>query len=113
MGNRGVVRERRPYCTKIFEIRKRKKCSLHYRKLKTESFYRHGGKRLVRIKKSPESATIEEFELVAGELHRVPIGLVHQMEALEDAELFEFLTGTSTATRFDWWCLATEVAPIK
>jgi mannose-6-phosphate isomerase-like protein (cupin superfamily) len=35
---------------------------------------------------------IEEFQLVAGECMDVPIGLVHQMEALEDSELFEFST---------------------
>ena len=50
------------------------------------------GKLLVRVKESPESPTIEEFELVAGECMDVPIGLVHQMEAIEDAELFEFST---------------------
>ena len=46
----------------------------------------------VRVKESPEAATIEEFELAAGECMDVPIGLVHQMEAIEDAELFEFST---------------------
>ena len=66
----GVDRERRPLLRKIFEIRKRKKCSLHYRKIKPESFYDHDGKRLVRIKKSPETATTEEFELVAGDCMR-------------------------------------------
>jgi len=32
------------------------------------------------------------FELAAGECMDVPLGLVHQMEALEDAELYEFST---------------------
>jgi mannose-6-phosphate isomerase-like protein (cupin superfamily) len=80
------------YCGKILEIRKGKKCSLHFHKIKTESFYLRTGKLIVRVKESPESATIEEFELVAGECMDVPIGLVHQMEAIEDAELFEFST---------------------
>jgi mannose-6-phosphate isomerase len=80
------------YCGKILEIRKGKKCSLHYHKLKTESFYLRSGKLKVRIKESPGSETIEEFELVAGECMDVPIGLVHQMEAIEDAELLEFST---------------------
>jgi hypothetical protein len=44
------------------------------------------------VKKSPESAEIEEFELVEGQCMDIPIGLVHQMEALEDAELYEFST---------------------
>jgi mannose-6-phosphate isomerase-like protein (cupin superfamily) len=80
------------YCGKILEIRKGKKLSLHYHKLKTESFYLRSGRLIIRIKESPESTEIEEFELAAGECMDVPIGLVHQMEAIEDAELFEFST---------------------
>jgi mannose-6-phosphate isomerase-like protein (cupin superfamily) len=38
------------------------------------------------------SKVIEEFELKAGDCMDVPRGLVHQMEALEDAELLEFWT---------------------
>ena len=100
------------YCRKIFKIRKRKKCSLHYRKLKHRIVLLPRRQAVVRIKKSPESATAKSSNWWRATAC-VPIGLVHQMEALEDAELFEFSTGTSTATRFDWWCLATEVAPIK
>lgn len=80
------------YCGKILEIRKGKRCSLHYHKLKTESFYLRSGRLLVRVKESPQAETIEEFELGPGECMDVPPGLVHQMVALEDAELFEFST---------------------
>src|SRR5271155_4461780 len=80
------------YCGKILEIRKGKKCSLHFHKLKTESFYLRSGKLLVRVKELPESETIEEFELVARECMDVSIGLARQLEAIEDAELFEFST---------------------
>jgi mannose-6-phosphate isomerase-like protein (cupin superfamily) len=80
------------YCGKLLEIRKGKKCSLHYHKLKTESFFLRCGRIKMRIKESPESETIEEFELNAGDCMDIPPGLVHQMEALEDAELFEFST---------------------
>jgi mannose-6-phosphate isomerase-like protein (cupin superfamily) len=80
------------YCGKILEITKGKKCSLHFHKLKTESFFLRRGRIKMRIMESPESATIEEFELVAGDCMDIPPGLVHQMEALEDAELFEFST---------------------
>ena len=80
------------YCGKILEIRKGKKCSLHFHKLKTETFYLRTGRLKVRVKESADSEVIEEFELEAGQCMDVPIGLVHQMEALEDAELFEFST---------------------
>ncbi len=80
------------YCGKILEITRGKKCSLHYHKLKTESFFLRKGRLIIRVKASADSEVLEEFELVEGECMDVPPGLVHQMEALEDAELFEFST---------------------
>ncbi len=80
------------YCGKILEIRQGKRCSLHFHKLKTESFYLRAGRLKVRIKESADSEVIEEFELNPGECMDIPPGLVHQMEALEDAELYEFST---------------------
>ena len=70
------------YCGKILEILKGKKCSLHYHKLKTESFYLRSGRLKVRLLESPNSTIVEEFELEPGECMHVPTGLVHQMEAL-------------------------------
>jgi mannose-6-phosphate isomerase-like protein (cupin superfamily) len=86
------IANNRLYCGKILEIRKGKRCSLHFHKLKTESFYLRVGRLKVRVKESPESETMEEFELRGGECMDIPRGLVHQMEALEDAELLEFST---------------------
>ena len=80
------------YCGKILEIEKGKRCSLHFHKLKTESFYLRAGRLRVRVKESAEAATITEFELHQGQCMDVPLGLVHQMEALEDSELYEFST---------------------
>jgi mannose-6-phosphate isomerase-like protein (cupin superfamily) len=80
------------YCGKILEIKKGKRCSWHFHKLKTESFYLRAGLLLVRVSESPDSAIVEQFELRAGECMDVPRGLVHQMEAVEDSELFEFST---------------------
>ena len=80
------------YCGKILEIDRGKRCSLHFHKLKTESFYLRRGRLKVRIKESPEAECVNEFELIAGDCMDIPRGLVHQMEALEDAELYEFST---------------------
>ncbi|HEY6394306.1 MAG TPA: cupin domain-containing protein [Candidatus Binataceae bacterium] len=80
------------YCGKILEIRKGKRCSLHFHKLKTESFYLRTGRLKVLIKEFADSEKIEEFELAAGDCMDIPPGLVHQMLAMEDAELFEFST---------------------
>jgi mannose-6-phosphate isomerase-like protein (cupin superfamily) len=80
------------YCGKILEIRKGKRCSLHFHKIKTESFYLRSGKLRVWTKESPESEIILEFDMSPGNCMDVPPGLVHQMEAREDSELFEFST---------------------
>jgi mannose-6-phosphate isomerase-like protein (cupin superfamily) len=80
------------YCGKILEINKGRKCSLHFHRLKHESFYLRKGRLIVRMKDSPDAMEINEFVLNPGECMDVPVGLVHQMEALEDAELFEFST---------------------
>ena len=80
------------YCGKILRFDQGKKCSLHYHKLKTETFYLHTGRLKLRIMDSPDSQVIEELVLEAGECMDIPPGLVHQMEALEPSELFEFST---------------------
>jgi mannose-6-phosphate isomerase-like protein (cupin superfamily) len=80
------------YCGKILEIRKGKRCSLHFHKLKKESFYLRVGRLRVVVKESPEASEKEQFELAPGDCMDIPTGLVHQMEALEDSELFEFST---------------------
>ncbi|MGD0117821.1 MAG: cupin domain-containing protein [Candidatus Binatus sp.] len=80
------------YCGKILEIKKGKRCSLHFHKLKTESFYLRSGHLRLRVKESVSSAVVREFDLYEGECMDVSPGLVHQMEALEDSELFEFST---------------------
>ena len=80
------------YCGKILEITKGKRCSLHFHKLKTESFYLRRGRLHIRVKASADAETIHEFELYERECMDIPPGLVHQMEALEDSELYEFST---------------------
>jgi mannose-6-phosphate isomerase-like protein (cupin superfamily) len=80
------------YCGKILEILKGKRCSLHFHKLKTESFYLRAGRLRVYVRDSPTADGVEDFELSAGECMDIPRGLVHQMLALEDSELFEFST---------------------
>jgi len=80
------------FCGKILEIKRGKKCSLHFHKLKTESFYLRAGHLRIRVKESHSDQKVEEFELRPGQCMDVPVGLVHQMEALEDSELLEFST---------------------
>ena len=55
------------YCGKILEINKGKRLSLHFHKIKSESFYLRTGRLVVRIKESPATETLEEFILEAGQ----------------------------------------------
>ena len=80
------------YCGKILEIRKGKRSSLHYHKLKTESFYLRSGRLKVHIRESSGTDVVEELILEAGQCMDIPTGTVHQLEALEDVELYEFST---------------------
>ena len=85
------------YCGKLLYFVKGKKCSWHYHKLKDEVFYIQSGRILVRY--SEGDKMYEKGQLVANEIilgpgdnFHVYRGLRHQMEALEDTELFEFST---------------------
>ena len=80
------------YCGKILEIKKGKRCSFHFHQIKNETFFLRSGRLLVRVKENADAAVIEEFEMGPGDCLDVPRGLVHQMLALEDAELYEFST---------------------
>lgn len=77
---------------KYWEINAGKKCTLHFRKFKTESSFLQRGRLKLRVITSPDSSTIEECELAEGDCSDIPPGLVRRMQAIEYAELFEFLT---------------------
>lgn len=79
------------YCGKILCFNKGMKCSYHYHKLKTETFY-CVGKVLLRHGWTDDPSEATEVVLGTGDSFHVPVGLRHQMEALEDSELFEFST---------------------
>jgi len=80
------------YCGKILEIRKGKRSSLHYHKLKTESFYLRSGSLVIRISRDCRCPTIDEYRLKPGDCMDISPGLVHQICALEDSELLEIST---------------------
>lgn len=77
------------YCGKLLHFNKGKKCSLHYHKLKHETFYVQSGKLLCTF---IDNGVKETVILCAGDIKEIHQGLVHQMEALEDTEMFEFST---------------------
>ena len=80
------------YCGKLLFFNKGKKCSLHYHKLKNETFYLRSGVLKCTFYMLGEEDEKTEIIMRAGDIKEIPVGLVHQMEALEDSELFEFST---------------------
>ena len=80
------------YCGKLLVFKKGKKCSWHHHKLKDEVFYLQSGSLIVRYSEEDDINTAKERIMKPGDAFHVYIGLRHQMEALEDSELFEFST---------------------
>ena len=80
------------YCGKILFFVKGLKCSWHYHKIKRETFYLQSGsiKLFYSFEDSLDDADV--IVLHRGDKFEVPVGLRHQMIALEDTELFEFST---------------------
>ena len=80
------------YCGKLLFFKKGKMCSWHHHKIKDEVFYLQSGKMIVRYGWDDDRNKANEILLEAGQNFYIPIGLRHQMVALEDSELFEFST---------------------
>lgn len=95
------------YCGKLLFVKKGKKCSWHFHKVKDETFYVHSGEILLRYLPAFEA---EHFRsegadeqwihdhvarkkmLRAGDTFHVPTGMLHQLEAVFDTYLYEFST---------------------
>ena len=80
------------YCGKLLYFSKDKKCSWHYHKLKDETFYIGSGKIKLLYGDNDDLKNAKVVILKKGDKFHVPVGLRHQMLALEDTELYEFST---------------------
>ena len=80
------------YCGKLLFFKEGKKCSWHHHKIKDEVFYLQSGSLVVRYSDEDDIKTAKERVMKPGDAFHVYVGLRHQMEALEDSELFEFST---------------------
>lgn len=80
------------YCGKLLSFDKGKKCSFHYHKIKTETFYLQSG--LVRLiySNTDDINMASELILRPNFSFHIPVGLRHQIIALDKSELFEFST---------------------
>ena len=80
------------YCGKILHFQKGKRCSFHFHKLKTETFHLQNGLILILHSFQDDISLAIETILNPGSSFHVPVGLRHQVIALEDSDLFEFST---------------------
>jgi len=78
------------YCGKILVVKKGKRCSLHYHKLKYETFYIQSGR--VQMKLRLPDGQEETFEMKKGDCLELKQGTAHQFTGLEDSEIMEFST---------------------
>ena len=77
------------YCGKLLFFSKGKKCSLHYHKLKHETFYVQSGSLKCTFIYGDNT---ENVMFSPGDVKEIHPGLIHQMEAIEDTVMFEFST---------------------
>tara|TARA_R110002096_G_scaffold324088_1_gene518158 strand:- start:424 stop:795 length:372 start_codon:yes stop_codon:yes gene_type:complete len=80
------------YCGKLLFFSAGKKCSWHHHKIKDEVFYLQSGKMIVRYSDQDNLENADEIMLEPGMNFHIYPGLRHQMEAIEDSELYEFST---------------------
>lgn len=78
------------YCGKKLVLLAGKRCSLHFHKLKTETFYVQSGRLKMELR-HPDGRE-EELILGAGDALHLPPGTIHRFTGIEDSEIFEFST---------------------
>lgn len=80
------------YCGKILHFNKNKKCSFHYHKIKTETFYVESGEVSINYSWGNQLEEAQIAILKPGHVFHVPIGLRHQISACKDSRVIEFST---------------------
>lgn len=80
------------YCGKKLILNKGKQCSIHFHKIKDETFFVQSGR--VRLDIYPDGYPGKEKNLVMepGNSVHIPKGLPHRFFGLKDSEIFEFST---------------------
>jgi quercetin dioxygenase-like cupin family protein len=90
-GHELIIVNNEEYCGKILVFKKGCKFSMHYHIKKQETWYANKG---IFIFKwiDTDTAEIHEDVLELGDVVTIPRGMPHQLEAIEDGEIFEIST---------------------
>lgn len=77
------------YCGKKLVLRRGWRCSLHFHKIKDETFYLLSGKIFLEtVYQGKKNKRI----MTPGDIVHIPVGMVHRFTGIEDAEIIEFST---------------------
>lgn len=90
-GHEIVIVNNELYCGKILVFKPRCKFSMHYHILKQETWYVNKGMFEFKWIDTEKGETNSQI-LNEGDVVTIPIGLPHQLEALEPGEIFEIST---------------------
>jgi len=80
------------YCGKLLVFVKGRRCSVHYHKIKEETFHLISGKVVVNIFGSDNSLIFKEHVLEPGDTFHLKPGTKHQIIALLDSTIIEIST---------------------
>ena len=80
------------YCGKLLHINKGWSCSWHRHTLKDETFVITKGLMQITSGYQPDRSDAVVSLLEPGDSFHVPVGLIHQMLAIEELEFYEFST---------------------
>lgn len=84
-GHEEIIVNTRDYCGKKLVLNKGFRCSIHWHKIKDETFYVNKGKVFLEIGN-------EKKILLPGDSIRIIPGTKHRFSGLEDSEIIEFST---------------------
>ena len=80
------------YCGKKLILSNGKRCSIHYHKIKDETFYIQRGMVQMDVYLAGYPGSFERRIMIPGDVLHIPPHLPHQFLGLEDSEIFEFST---------------------
>jgi mannose-6-phosphate isomerase-like protein (cupin superfamily) len=101
-GHEVVIVNNELYCGKILVFKAGCKFSMHYHIIKQETWYVNKGSFQFRWINT-EDASIQSMELSVGDVVTIPIGMPHQLEAVEDGEIFEISTQHFDSDSYRVW----------
>jgi len=101
-GEEVIIHNSSEYCGKLLRMKKGFSFSMHYHLLKQETWYVNYGLLLYKWI-DPETATLHENFLKKGSVVTQYRGRAHQLEAIEDSEIFEVSTQHFDSDSYRIW----------